>query len=143
MRITRREFSAGAAGLLAGATSLVRPSLAQGAAKVVIIGGGPGGATVAIRLRAADPALDITLVESKDAYTTCFYSNLYIGGFRSFASITHGYDGLKKNGIKIVTDLATAIDTAAKTESDTVSAVEVADVVLVPCRPTIVELRAI
>ena len=115
MRITRREFTVAAAGLLAGTTSLARPSLAQGAAKVVIIGGGPGGATVANRLRASDPALDVTLIEPKDAYTTCFYSNHYIGGFRSFASITHGYEGLKKNGIKIVADMATGVDTVAKT----------------------------
>ncbi len=115
MRITRREFAVAAAGLLAGASTLARPSLAQGAAKVVIIGGGPGGATVANRLRTSDPALEITLIEPKDAYTTCFYSNHYIGGFRSFASITHGYDGLKKNGIKILAGMATGVDTAAKT----------------------------
>ncbi len=115
MSVTRREFSVAAAGLLAGAAALGRPSWAQEAAKVVIIGGGPGGATVANRLRASDPALDITLIEPKDAYTTCFYSNLYIGGFRSFASITHSYEGLRKNGIKIVSDIATGVDTAAKT----------------------------
>ncbi|MGL4395760.1 MAG: FAD-dependent oxidoreductase [Hyphomicrobium sp.] len=115
-QITRREFAGLAAGAsLASAMAMPRPVLAQSAARIVIIGGGPGGTAAATRLRAANPALKITLIEPKDAYTTCFYSNLYIGGFRTFASITHTYDGLKKRGITVVSDTATAIDTAAKT----------------------------
>ena len=39
-------------------------------------------------------------------------------------------------------DLA-IIDTAAKTESDTVLAVEAADLVVIPCRPSAMDLRAI
>ncbi len=81
----------------------------------MIIGGGPGGTTVANRLKAANPALDMTLVEPKERYTTCFYSNLYLGGFRSFQSITHDYEGVKKRGITVISDIATAIDTTAKT----------------------------
>ena len=57
----------------------------------------------------------MTLIEPKDKYTTCFYSNLYLGGFRSFKSITHDYEGVKKRGITVVTDTATAVDTTAKT----------------------------
>jgi NADPH-dependent 2,4-dienoyl-CoA reductase/sulfur reductase-like enzyme len=114
--ITRRGFNALAAGAgVATVTELARPALAAGPAKIVIIGGGPGGAGVASRLRAADAALDITLVEPKEKYTTCFYSNLYLGGFRSFKSITHDYEGVKKNGINVVTDTATGIDTSART----------------------------
>ncbi|MEQ1715189.1 MAG: NAD(P)/FAD-dependent oxidoreductase [Hyphomicrobium sp.] len=117
MKMNRREFSrlAAGAGLVAMTTGLARPSLAQGPAKVVIIGGGPGGATVANHIRSADPAIEVTLVEPKEAFTTCFYSNLFIGGFRSFASITHTYDGLRKRGIRVISDAATAVDTAAKT----------------------------
>jgi NADPH-dependent 2,4-dienoyl-CoA reductase/sulfur reductase-like enzyme len=74
-----------------------------------------GGAAVANRLRSADPGLSVTLVEPKDKYTTCFYSNLYLGGFRSFKSITFDYEGVKKRGINVVSDTATAIDTVAKT----------------------------
>ena len=115
-RITRRQFGALAAG--AGALSvpgLWTPALAQGPAKVVIIGGGPGGATVANRLKSADANLIVTLIEPKVSYTTCFYSNLYLGGFRSFQSITHDYSGLVKRGITVVSDMATAIDTTTKT----------------------------
>ena len=115
--ITRRQF----AGLTAGAglsgtqPFFTRVALAEGPAKIVIIGGGPGGTTVANRLKAANPAMDVTLIEPKEKYTTCFYSNLYLGGFRSFQSITHDYEGVKKRGITIINDTASAIDTTAKT----------------------------
>jgi len=114
-KVTRREFSLMAAGAVAASSGLSRPALAAGPAKIVIIGGGPGGAAVANRLRTAAPDLAITLVEPKEKYTTCFYSNLYIGGFRSFRSITFDYEGVRKRGITVVTDAATAIDTTAKT----------------------------
>jgi NADPH-dependent 2,4-dienoyl-CoA reductase/sulfur reductase-like enzyme len=114
-KITRREFALLAAGVVAVTSDLPRPALSGGSAKIVIIGGGPGGAAVANRLRSADPSLSITLVEPKQKYTTCFYSNLYLGGFRSFNSITFDYEGVKKRGINVVSDTATAIDTNAKT----------------------------
>ena len=74
--LTRRQFGSLAAGasLVGAAPFLLRPALGDGPAKVVIIGGGPGGATVANRLKAANAALDITLIEPKTKYTTCFYS---------------------------------------------------------------------
>lgn len=113
--ITRREFNALAAGAsLAAVSELPRPALAAGPAKVVVIGGGPGGAAVANRLKSAAPDIDIVLIEPKVKYTTCFYSNLYLGGFRTFKSITHDYEGVKKRGITVITDTATGIDTAAK-----------------------------
>lgn len=115
-KISRRGFNLGLASVGVGAASgwLARPALAQGAAKIVIIGGGPGGATAANRLKAANPALQITLIEPKETYTSCFYSNLFIGGFRTFPSITNNYEGLKKRGIAVVADSASAIDVAGK-----------------------------
>jgi sulfide dehydrogenase [flavocytochrome c] flavoprotein chain len=116
-QVTRRQFgglaAAGTFGVLAG--GLARPSLAAGPAKIVVVGGGPAGATVANRLKTADATLDITLVEPKELYSTCFYSNIYLGGFRSFQSITHSYDGIKKRGITVVHDMAASVDTTAKT----------------------------
>lgn len=116
-KITRREFTtlAAGAGTAATAPRLIVPALAAGPAKVIIIGGGPGGGGVAHRLRAADPQLDVTLIEPKQKYTTCFASNLYLGGFRSFQSITFNYDGVRKRGVKVVSDTATSIDTKART----------------------------
>ena len=61
------------------------------------------------------PSLDVTLVEVRKQYTTCFFSNLYLGGFRTFDSLVHTYDGLKKLGVKVVHDTATGVDAAKKT----------------------------
>jgi NADPH-dependent 2,4-dienoyl-CoA reductase/sulfur reductase-like enzyme len=111
--LTRRQFGAGFVATASGL--LARPVIARGAAKVVVIGGGAGGATVAGTLKSTAPAIDVTLVEPQAAYTTCFFSNAYIGGLYDYASLTHGYGGLAAIGISIVNDRAGAIDTAKKT----------------------------
>jgi NADPH-dependent 2,4-dienoyl-CoA reductase/sulfur reductase-like enzyme len=110
--VDRRQFGLGAAAL--GATLLARPALAQGAAKIVVIGGGPGGATVAGTLKLANAKLDVTLIEPQRFYVTCFMSNYYLGGLRTRASITQSYEGLRAAGVRIVHDRAAAIDMTKK-----------------------------
>lgn len=110
--IDRRQFGLGAAAL--GVSLVARPALAQGAAKVVVIGGGPGGATVAGTVKLANAKLDVTLIEPQRFYTTCFLSNFYIGGLRTRASITQSYEGLRAAGIRVVRDRAAAIDMTKK-----------------------------
>lgn len=109
MTITRRGFAAGslaAAGLLA-APAVLR---AQAKPRLVVIGGGPAGATVAKYVaRDSQGAIDVTLVEPLDKFVTCFHSNLFLGGFRDFASITHPYK-LAPYGVKHVRQTASAID---------------------------------
>jgi NADPH-dependent 2,4-dienoyl-CoA reductase/sulfur reductase-like enzyme len=83
---------------------------------VVVIGGGAGGATVA-RYLAKDGkgAIDVTLVEPNAVYHTCFFSNLYIGGFREFDSLAHTYDGLAAmDGMRVVVDRAAGVDRDAR-----------------------------
>ncbi len=112
-RITRRTFAKMATASLAGLAS--PPVIGKVAARVVVIGGGPGGATAARYLKKLSPELDVTLIEPKRHYTTCFFSNWYLGGLRDLASITHDYTVLKdRHGVKMVHDLATGIDPAAK-----------------------------
>ena len=78
--------------------------------KVVVVGGGAGGATVA-RYVAQAEGVDVTLVETNPYYSTCFFSNLYLGGFRSLESLTHGYDTLStEHGVRIINDTATAVE---------------------------------
>jgi NADPH-dependent 2,4-dienoyl-CoA reductase/sulfur reductase-like enzyme len=116
-RLNRRQFTAGLGGLAVASVSGIAtrsPALALGEAKVVIIGGGPAGATAAVTLKRADPQLDITLIEPKSQFTTCFFSNHYIAGLRSFDSITHGYHGLRALGIKVIHDVATQIEISRK-----------------------------
>ncbi len=114
-KLTRREFSIIAgAGVAAG--TLAAPAIAQGKPKLVVIGGGPGGATVA-RYVAKDSngAIDVTLIEAYPTHTTCFFSNLYLGGLRTFDSITHNYNKLKSDyGINVVQGFAAAVDAAKR-----------------------------
>ena len=112
---TRRQF-----GSLAGAVCLtaLAPHVARSQAKsrVVVIGGGIGGATVARYLAMSAGTIEVTLVEPKPRYTTCFFSSLYLAGMRSFESLTHGYETLEQRyGIKVVHDTAATIDPVAKT----------------------------
>ncbi len=115
-KISRRRFNTllGAASL----ATLATPNIALGAKpKVVVIGGGAGGATAA-RYVAKDSngEIDVTLVEPNKRYYTCFFSNLYLGGFRDLASIGHGYETLAiEHGINVVHDWAISVDGAAKT----------------------------
>ena len=114
MTLNRRLFLGGVA---AGSALLSAPMvLGQAKPRVVVIGGGAGGATVA-RYLAKDSkgALDVTLIEANPIYTTCFFSNLYLGGFRDFESLQHGYDKIAAGGVSVITDMATAVDRAAKT----------------------------
>ncbi|MEZ5934664.1 MAG: FAD/NAD(P)-binding oxidoreductase [Alphaproteobacteria bacterium] len=110
---SRRDMITGAGGLAAAAASgLAFPALAQARAKVVVIGGGSGGVTVVRRLAArAGDQLDITLVEPKPIYTTCFYSNLYLGGFFPLDALQHDYALVAKlPGVTLAADRAAAID---------------------------------
>ena len=115
--LSRRTFAKllSAVGI-SGATSLAMPSIASAepGARIVIVGGGPGGATVAVALKQAAPDLLITLIDSRPVHATCFYSNLYLGGFRAFPTLVHDFDGLKAMGIRVLTETATEIDTAKK-----------------------------
>lgn len=114
MTLNRRLFM----GTLASASAALSAPVVWGQAKprVVVIGGGAGGATAARYLmKDSDGALDITLIEPNATYYTCFFSNLYIGGFRDFDSLGHTYGTLAGMGINVVQDVATGVDRAART----------------------------
>jgi sulfide dehydrogenase [flavocytochrome c] flavoprotein subunit len=84
--------------------------------RVVIIGGGAGGAILARTLAWSGAGLDVTLVEPKARYSTCFFSNRYIAGLQDFDSITHDYDRLAGNhGVHLLRQTATAIDPDGRT----------------------------
>lgn len=114
MTLNRRAFIGTS---IAAAASLSAPLVkAQARPRVVVIGGGAGGATAA-RYIAKDSqgAIDVTLIEPTRTYYTCFFSNLYIGGFRSLDSIGHSYGTLAAEyGINVVHDWATGVDNDAK-----------------------------
>lgn len=109
-RITRRQFSAGSLAVAAGLVAAPALLRAQAKPRLVVIGGGPGGATVAKYVaRDSQGAIDVTLVEPLDKFITCFHSNLYVGDYRNYDSITHPYK-LDGYGVKHVRQMANAID---------------------------------
>ncbi|MCA0930577.1 NAD(P)/FAD-dependent oxidoreductase [Ruegeria profundi] len=115
MTLNRRVFL-GAAGVVAAGLSAPMV-LAQGKPRVVVVGGGAGGATAA-RYIAKDSKgeIDVTLIEPSRTYYTCFFSNLYLGGFQDLSDIAHSYGTLAANyGINVVHDWATGVDRDAKT----------------------------
>ena len=115
-RIHRRRFLAGT-GAVVVAGGFARPALAQAKPRVIVIGGGPGGATAAKYIaKDSNGAIEVTLVEPQRAFTTCFHSNLFLGGFRDWASITHSYDKLASGyGVRLVHQAIAAIDRNART----------------------------
>ena len=117
MRWSRRQFTrnSGGLGLAAATVGFAAPLRSQAKGRVVVIGGGAGGASCA-RYLAKDSggALAVTLVEEQPSYTTCFYSNLYLAGWRDFASLIHRYDGLAAVGVEKVQARAVAVDPIAK-----------------------------
>ena len=114
MKITRRGFVQAAGAATAVGLAGV-PYLALGATKkVVVVGGGTGGAPAAKYIKMADSSIDVTLIEANKHYYTCYMSNEVIGGGRSLDSIKFGYGGMAKHGIKVVHDMVTGIDAGAK-----------------------------
>ena len=112
----RRSVLKGA--LLGGlAASVPIRAFAQVNARVVIVGGGFGGASAAQTLKALLPNSEIALLEPNAIYTACPFSNLVIGLDRELSQQQFSYNVLKQRGIKAIADRAVDIDPAAQTVS--------------------------
>jgi sulfide dehydrogenase [flavocytochrome c] flavoprotein subunit len=107
---TRRSF------LRLTAAAVVAPSVvsAQGAARVVVVGGGFAGATCARAIRNLDPGIAVTLVESSAAFTACPFSNGVIAGLRELGQQQFGYDAAKRDGVALAQTSATTVEPAAR-----------------------------
>jgi len=116
MRMNRRAFlkssgsAAIAAAALGGCTTVGRAS-----PRVVVVGGGYGGATAAKYLKLWGPHLNVTLVERNADFVSCPLSNLVVGGSRTMNDITVSYATLaSKYGIAVVRAEALAVDVDKK-----------------------------
>jgi sulfide dehydrogenase [flavocytochrome c] flavoprotein subunit len=114
----RRQFiqmvgGGAAASALVGCAS--SPINAKGG-KVIVIGGGYGGATAAKYVRKfSNYTADVTLIEPNQNFISCPMSNLVIGGSKKIEDITVSYEGLRKNhGVNLVRDSVTSIDVAKR-----------------------------
>lgn len=120
MTVSRRGLvsTATAAALLAAPVlGMPRTGRAQQAARggrLVVIGGGFGGASAARFARERFPELEVTLVERSRTFTTCPYGNLVLAGRRDIGSITFGYGRLAARGVRVVHAAAAAVDPQAK-----------------------------
>jgi sulfite dehydrogenase len=106
----RRNFIKVAGALTLAGCATPAPSKAR----VVVIGGGFGGATAAKYIRLWDPSVDVVLIERDAQFVSCPISNLVLGGFAGMGELSQGYDGLRRHGVTVVRDEVTAIDSAAK-----------------------------
>lgn len=116
--VGRRGFLQSAAGLgLLGLAGCASTSSIPSRAKVVVIGGGYGGATAAKYVRLlSDHKIDVVLIEPQEAFISCPISNLVLSGGKNIADLTTPYTGLSKShGITVVRDYANAIDSVKKT----------------------------
>ena len=110
----RRWLAAGAA--LGGATlaGCATPGSGPSIGRVVVVGGGFGGATAARYLKMWGGNVDVTLVERNPSFVSCPISNLVVGGYRQIGDVTRGYDGLRALGVKVVQGEVSGIDPVAK-----------------------------
>jgi sulfide dehydrogenase [flavocytochrome c] flavoprotein subunit len=119
MTLHRREWLVGAGALgvtsLAGCASTGSSGL-PAKARVLVVGGGYGGATAAKYVRLfSEQKIDVVLVEPNDTFVSCPISNLVIGGSKTLADVTTRYDTLaSKHGVRVVKDMVASIDPVKK-----------------------------
>ena len=109
--LTRRNFlkASGLGAALLGAGG-IRSFAAEAKRRVVVIGGGWGGATAAKYSRLTDPSIEVTLLEPSREFISCPFSNLVLAGVESLKNLTMNYNGLRKHGVKIRHEAAAAIE---------------------------------
>ena len=103
-------LSALSAFTIAGCATPSGPSIGR----VVIVGGGFGGATAARYLKLWGGNVDVTLVERDASFVSCPISNWVLGGHQQMAYLTRSYGGLRALGVKVVQGDVSAIDATAK-----------------------------
>jgi NADPH-dependent 2,4-dienoyl-CoA reductase/sulfur reductase-like enzyme len=111
---TRRNVVRGIA-TTAASFALPSPSHAQSVPRIVVIGGGFGGAACARALRKINPKLQVTLVEPKATFTACPFSNEVIAGLRGIEAQQFGYETIATDGLTVIAQAATKIDPRART----------------------------
>ncbi|MCK1368529.1 NAD(P)/FAD-dependent oxidoreductase [Bradyrhizobium sp. 62] len=107
--VTRRDAVLGFA---AAATSFAVPSIlrAQSAGRLVVVGGGFGGAACARALKRAQANLQVILIEPNTVFTSCPFSNEVIAGLRDIEAQQFGYDGLGAEGVTVISQAVTTIE---------------------------------
>jgi sulfide dehydrogenase [flavocytochrome c] flavoprotein subunit len=111
--MTRRNVVRGIAAT-AAALTVPRPSFAQSAARIVVVGGGFGGASCARALRQIDPKLQVTLIEPNGTFVACPFSNEVIAGLRDIEAQQFSYDRIAAGGVTVIAQAAVKINPQAR-----------------------------
>lgn len=107
--VTRRKA---VLGITAAAAALARPATprAQASGRVVVVGGGFGGAACARALKRARDDLHIILIEPNAVFTSCPFSNAVIAGLREIEAQQFGYDKIAADGVTLIAQAVTMIE---------------------------------
>jgi sulfide dehydrogenase [flavocytochrome c] flavoprotein subunit len=110
LRLMTRRHVVGGIAASAASWTLPAPSLAQSPARIVVIGGGFGGASCARALKRIDPKLAVTLIEPNRIFTACPFSNEVIAGLRKIEAQQFSYDRIAAEGVTMIAQAAATID---------------------------------
>ena len=108
------------AGLVAGGSLGLAGCASSGGsaakARVLVVGGGYGGATAAKYVRLlSDYRISVTMVEPNAQFVSCPVSNLVLAGVKTMADITNPYSGLSaRHGVRLVQDSVASINAAQR-----------------------------
>lgn len=94
-----------ASALLPGRTLAAEPN-----SRLVVVGGGFAGATLARSVKRLSPEITVVLIEARERYVSCPMSNLVIAGRRSLAAQTFDYRGLEAAGVEVVRGMAVDVN---------------------------------
>ena len=114
LRSSRRDLLK-LAGTAAVTGLIAKRAGARARPRVVVVGAGFGGATCAQYLRRLAPELNVTLVERRERFVTCPFSNTVVAGLQDLDSVTHGFEGLRRRGVTVLEAEAVAVDPEGST----------------------------
>ncbi len=153
MRLNRRGFlklsgsstigAAAATGLVGGAqpaAAAVMGSASRAAPlpdakgpRVVVVGGGWGGLTMAKYLKKHNPAFDVVMLEPSSVFFSCPLSNLWLDGVVGTDLLIHSYvDAAKNNGYVWLQAALTDLDRDAKRAYTSLGTIDYDYIVLAP-----------
>jgi sulfide dehydrogenase [flavocytochrome c] flavoprotein chain len=115
LRLMTRRNVVGGIAASAAAVAFPSPSRAQSAARVVVIGGGFGGASCARALRKLDAKLQVTLIEPVRTFVACPFSNEVIAGLRQIEAQQFSYEKIAAEGVTVIVQVAVKVDPKART----------------------------
>jgi NADPH-dependent 2,4-dienoyl-CoA reductase/sulfur reductase-like enzyme len=111
MNVTRRDAVLGLAAATLGRPSIIR---AQSVARMVVVGGGFGGAACARALKRLDAQFEVTLIEPNPTYTACPFSNEVIAGLREIEAQQFSYGRIAADGVTVIAQAASKVDQGAR-----------------------------